>query len=242
MLRRVSIPLLLWASLAGAQPQAAGPPPPRAVPRPAVDLHPGTYQYQARMAVGGQEVSLNFSTSIREENGAWTATDTIETPAGPATEVAIIEKKTLLLRQRAVSQGPLKLRIDYAGGKATGSVNQNGEVTPIDVDLGGPVFGDGPGGPQVMACLPLAPGYATTFRQVDVQKQKAKLVELKVVASEKITVPAGTFDTFRAEIYSETDTAGMTLWVAKSDRRVVKILAVLPQVGGGVSVTEELLP
>ena len=234
---------LVVSWLAGAQPKA--PPAPQSnpgLPRPSVDLRPGTYQYEAKMAVDGQEVSLNYSTKIQEENGAWSAIDTIETPAGPATEVATIEKGTLFLRRRTVTQGPLKLRIDYVNGKAAGSVDQNGQITPIEVDLGGPVFGDGPGGPQVMACLPLAPGYTASFRQVDVQKQKAKTVELKVTGSERTTVPAGTFDTYRVEIYSEADAAGMTMWVARSDRKVVKILATMPQAGGGVTVTEELLP
>jgi hypothetical protein len=194
------------------------------------------------MVVGGQEVTLNYSTKIQEDNGVWNAIDTIETPSGPATEVATIEKRTLLLRKRTVSQGSLKLHIEYANGKATGSVDQNGQITAIDVDLGGPVFGDGPGGPQVMACLPLAPGYTASFRQVDVQKQRAKTVQLKVTGSERTTVPAGTFDTYRVEIYSESDAAGMTMWVGRPDRKVVKIQTTMPQVGGGVTVTEELLP
>jgi hypothetical protein len=244
MLRQISIGTLALALLASGQTKAPAPAPRSGfgAPRPAVDLRPGTYNYQAKMEVGGQEVSLNYSTKIQEENGAWSAIDTIETPSGPASEVATIEKRTLLLRKRAVTQGSLKLHIEYANGKATGSVDQNGQITPIDVDLGGPVFGDGPGGPQVMACLPLAPGYTASFRQVDVQKQKAKTVQLKVTGSEKTTVPAGTFDTYRVEIYSDSDAAGMTMWVARPDRKVVKIQAAMPQVGGGVRVTEELLP
>jgi hypothetical protein len=40
--------------------------------------------------------------------------------------------------------------------------------------LGGDIFGDGAGGFDVIAALPLAEGYATSFRNMDLEKQKLK--------------------------------------------------------------------
>ncbi len=210
-------------------------------PKPMAELQPGVYKYQLKLAVGGQQLSLNLTTTIKEENGAWTATDVMETPAGPATDTAKLDKGTLTVRQRSMQQGPANIKIDYEGGKAKGSINMAGKETPIMVDLGGPVFGDGPGGPQAMASLPLAEGYTTTFRQLDVQKQKAKTMQLKVTGSEQVTVPAGTFDTFRVEISTDDGPDKMTLWVAKDTRKPVKSSTVVAQMGGAI-LTDELLP
>jgi len=60
-------------------------------------------------------------------------------------------------------------------------MSMNGQAKPIAVDLGGAVFGDGAGSFDVLATLPLAEGYATSFRNLDLQKQKLELKNLKVV-------------------------------------------------------------
>ena len=93
-----------------------------------------------------------------------------------------------------------------------------------------------------VAALLLAEGYTTTFRNFDVQKQKEKLVQLKVVGSESVTVPAGTFDTFKVELSSADGGADKeTLWIAKDSRKPVKSSAVLGSMGGA-TVTKELVP
>ena len=83
---------------------------------------------------------------------------------------------------------------------------------------------------------------ATTFRNFDVQKQKVQLKQAKVTGAESVTVPAGTFEAWKVEITSAEGEPGQTtLWVAKDSRKVVKISATLPQMGGAV-VTSELQP
>jgi len=210
-------------------------------PHPVIDLQPGTYKYKASIALGAQQLALNLSTTIKEENGAWTAVDTIDTPAGAATDTATLEKGTLALRKRTVSQGPAKISVDYGPDKATGSINMGGKDTPISVDLPGPVFGDGPGGPQAIAALPLTEGYTASFRQVDLQKQKSKLTQLKVAGSESVTVPAGTFDSYRVELTSDEDGSKTTVWIAKQERKPVKVATIMAQLGGA-TMTAELVP
>jgi hypothetical protein len=89
-----------------------------------------------------------------------------------------------------------------------------------------------------MATLPLAEGYETAFRNFDVQSQKPKVVQLKVVGSESVTVPAGSFDSFKVETTSPDDGQTSTFWVAKDTRRVVKLQAVLPRMNGAVLTSE----
>src|SRR5260370_16822144 len=78
-------------------------------PKPAVDLKPGTYKYQAKLAMGGQEMALNISTTIKEENGAWTVTDVREPPMGQATDTAPLQKGSLILLTRNLHHAPLTL-------------------------------------------------------------------------------------------------------------------------------------
>ena len=90
-----------------------------------------------------------------------------------------------------------------------------------------------------MAALPLAEGYTVTFRNLDVQSQQIKVKQLKVIGTEKVTVAAGTFDTFKVEITSAEGEGGKTtLWIARDSRKVVKTAATLPQLNGATIAME----
>jgi hypothetical protein len=209
-----------------------------ASPKPAVDLQPGTASYKGSIAVGGQSIPLSVSTEIKEDGGAWVASETASLGAmGDMSDVSTIEKGTLLLRRRAVKQGPVTIEMEVKDNKATGTMTMNGQPRPISADLGGPLFADGAGANAVMAALPLAEGYATTFRNFDLQTQKPKVSQLKVAATEQVTVPAGAFDAYRVEVTSDNG-GKSTVWVDKTTRRVVKVSSVLPQMGGAVLTLE----
>jgi dipeptidyl aminopeptidase/acylaminoacyl peptidase len=210
-------------------------------PKPAMELQAGMYNYQVKIEAGGQQMNMKVSTAIQDGAGSWIATNQMDTPQGAATDTATLEKGSLLLLKRSVRQGPVAIDLDFAGNKATGKMSMNGQDRPIAVDLGGPLFADAAGAEQVIACLPLAEGYSTTFRNFDVQTQKVHLMQLTVVGKEQIKVPAGTFDTLRVEISSaDGGSDKKTLWIAGETHKVVKATAVLASMGGAV-MTEELL-
>jgi len=95
---------------------------------------------------------------------------------------------------------------------------------------------------DVLATLPLAEGYTLVFRNLDVQKQKLDLKQLKVLGTDTVTVAVGTVTAWKAEITSAEGNPGtLTFWVAKDSRKVVKFHAVLPEMGGA-SVDSELQP
>ncbi len=211
------------------------------VPKPVADLKAATWHYQVQIAVGGQQVAMKLATTIADGGDTWTATDTMDTPQGSATDTATIAKSSLILQKRSIKQGPVAIDVDYAGDKAAGQFSMNGQTRPIAVDLGGPVFGDSAGGDQSIACLPLAEGYSTTFRNFDLQSQKVKLLQLKVTGVEQVTVPAGTYEAYRVEITpADGSSDKKTLWIEKGSRTVVKGSAVVAAMGGAV-VTEELV-
>jgi dipeptidyl aminopeptidase/acylaminoacyl peptidase len=212
------------------------------LPKPATALKPGVYTYRAKIAMGGQEMELKLTTTIKEENGAWTATDVMDTPMGPATDTVTLEKNSLILRRRTVKQGAVNIAVDFAGGKATGSMSMNGQDLPVSADLGGELFADAAGSPQTIGCLPLADGYTATFRNFDLQKQKIKLMQLKVTGGETVTVPAGKFETFKVQITSADGGNDQgTIWIAKDSRQAVKVSSVMASMGGA-TMTTELMP
>jgi len=212
------------------------------LPKPAVDLRPGTYNYKASIALGGQEIPLSVKTDIKEENGAWTVNETAQTPQGEIVDVSTIEKGSLLLKRRYIKQGPMTIEMNVAPNKLSGSSTMNGQSKPIDADPGGALFADGAGTYEVIASLPLANGYSLNFRNFDLNKQKPQIKQLKVVGTESVTVPAGTFDAYKVEIVAaDNDADKQTVWIDKSSRRVLKMSAVLPSLNGAV-LTSELTP
>ncbi|KAA6462153.1 S9 family peptidase [Acidobacteria bacterium AB60] len=207
-------------------------------PKPATDLKAGTYHYKLTIEAGGQTMNLKVSTTIADGGSLWTATNEVETPQGNMTEKMSMEKTTLLLKNRNVAQGPITIDVNFADNKASGKMSMNGQERPIAADVGGPIFADG--ADQVLACLPLAEGYTTSFRNFDLQSQKVKLLQLKVSGVEKVTVPAGSFDAYRLDVSSaDGGSDAKTVWVDKDSLKVVKVAAVAASMGGA-KITEEL--
>jgi dipeptidyl aminopeptidase/acylaminoacyl peptidase len=212
------------------------------VPKAAADLTPGTYRYHAKLSMGAQQMALQLSTTIADAGGAFTALENLDTPMGAMLDTTTIEKGALTLQKRSVHQGPLVIELDFSNGKATGTMDMDGQSQPISVDLGGPLFADAAGASFVIGCLPLAAGYTTAFRNFDAQMQKVELIELQVTGVEKISVPAGEFESFKVELSSSDGAAGKyTVWIAQKTRTPVKIVTVMAEMGGA-TLTAELLP
>jgi hypothetical protein len=212
------------------------------LPKPAVDLRPGTYNYKASINFGGQQIPLTLKTDVKEENGAWKVNETAQTPQGELFDSSVIEKGSLLVKKRLLKQGPITVEMDVTPNQLTGTTTVSGQTTPLAVDPGGALFADGAGTFEVIASLPLADGYSVSYRNFDVQKQKPQIRQLKVVGTESVTVPAGTFDAYKVEIVDVANDADkQTVWIDKSSRKVLKIMAVLPSLNGAI-LTSELTP
>ena len=208
-------------------------------PKPAVDLTSSTANYKATIAVNGQTIPLDVTSTIKEENGAWVVSETAKTPMGDMVDTTTLEKGSLILKKRAVTQGPVAIALAFEGTKANGTMTVNGQAKPIDAELGGALFADGAGTHSVIATLPLAEGYQTTFRNFNMQSQKVALKQLRVVGVEDVTVPAGTFKAWKTEVTSaEGEPGTTTIWIATESRKAVKISATLPQMGGAVLTSE----
>lgn len=209
-------------------------------PKPAADLKPVRLNYKAKLELGGQTMEMTTTTDIKDQGGAWLITELARMPQGEVSDTTVVEKGSLVLTKRSIKQGPVAIDVDFKANKASGAINLNGQARPITADTGGAVFADGAGSYSVIGALPLADGYSATFRNFDLQKQLPTLKQLKVVGSEKVIVPAGSFDAFKIEITSaEGDPGKTTIWIAKTNRNLIKTVAVIPQ--NGAVITSELV-
>jgi dipeptidyl aminopeptidase/acylaminoacyl peptidase len=221
---------------AKADPAAVG------APKPTADLLAGTSTYQGTIVAGGQTMPITVTRTIKEEGGSWVVSDASKLPMGEASDTAVLDKGTLVLTKRSVKQGPAQVDVAFKNGRANGTLNLGGQEKPIDTEVGGDLYADGPGAHESLARLPLAAGYTTTFRNFDMQRQKATLKQAKVVGDESVATPAGTFKAWKVEVSSAEGEPGQTtVWIASDSRKVVKTSATLPQMGGAV-VTLELQP
>src|SRR5258708_14173640 len=101
------------------------------LPKTAMDLKPGTYKYKAKVSAGGQEFAMSTSTTISEDKGMWTATGTMESPIGQASDVSTLEKGTLVLHSRTLKQGPAAVSLAFSHNKATCNVTTTVQSKPL---------------------------------------------------------------------------------------------------------------
>jgi dipeptidyl aminopeptidase/acylaminoacyl peptidase len=212
------------------------------LPAVAHNLAAATRKYNVKISAGGQEMALAMTSSIAQESGNWLATETLEGPMGKVVDTALLHGKTLALAKRSYEQGPVKVEIQYSPTKASGKMSMGGQERPLDAEIGGEVFADGPAALEVMAALPLAEGYKTTFRRFDLQSGKPKLMQLAVSGTSAVEVPAGKFEAWVIDVSSaEGGPDKSTVYIDKATRTPVKMEAVLPAMGGAKMVSE-LLP
>jgi dienelactone hydrolase len=208
--------------------------------KPVSALKPGSHSFQIKIKLGERAMDMKQTTTIAEDGGSWRIVDASTTPMGEVSDTGVLDRTSLELLKRDVKQGPVTIAIAMKDKKATGTLTMNGNPKPIDIETGGSLFADGPGAPFVLGCLPLAEGYATSFRVLDLQKQKAVTVQAKVVGSEKVVVPAGEFDAWKVVLTDDTGAERGTHWIAKDSHKPVKSAATLANMGGA-QVTSELL-
>lgn len=210
-------------------------------PKPAGTLKPGTYSYKINLEVQGQKIPMDRTLTITEAGENLKISDKISSPmVGEMSDETEVVKATLSPLKRAVKQGPVTINATYSADKVTGSMGMNGQNKPLEAKLDGALFADGAGDGLQLATLPLKEGYSTTFRNFDVTKQQTKAFSLNVIAKESVTVPAGTFETYKVEIKPTDGGPGdRTLFVATDGSgRVVKDMATIAEMGGAKMVSE----
>ncbi len=206
-----------------------------------------TQKLTTKLAIpGGQEMvieSERLLTSVQlGETAAWKLEAKSKTPMGDSVDVFHLDAKSLKPLRRSVKQGPISIDLSFSDEKIEGSAQTPNGTVPLNLTLEAPVFGSDAAFATVLSALPLAPGYQTSARTFDVQRQKTRLWKIAVAAEEKVTVPAGEFETFkvsRTPLDSEKDDA--TFWVTKTNPlMVVRFEAKIATPMGLILATGEL--
>jgi hypothetical protein len=216
---------------------------PAAVKLPTVSqpMETAPASYSVNIALGAQTMKLESTNTVTDAGGVLTVTETMKTPQGDVSDSSTLDKTTLVMKSRDIKQGPMVVSLKFEGTKAIGAMGMGTGAPPqeIDVDAGGPMFADGPASFRSLAALPLKDGYTITFRNFDVQKRKSSLKRAMVSPIEDVTVPAGTFKAWKVEVKSADGEPGeQKVWIDSVTRRIVKIWATLPEMGGAIATIE----
>ena len=211
-----------------------------ALPTPANDLKTATYKYNTLIKMGGQEMKMDVSNTIEEKDGNWAISSIATSAMGTMEDHSTLTKGSLLPLTREIKQGAVTMTLKHEATKISGNMSMNGTDRPIEVELENPVFGDGAALDATLAALPLAKGYTVVYRTFDVQVNKVRTFKATVVSKEKITVPAGEYETYKLSIEPiDGDPGGRTTWISTNDNRyMVKSTAILPAMGGAEMTTE----
>jgi zinc protease len=170
--------------------------------------------------------------SVEAKNDGWTFSENTNVMNGMIVQRTTLDNDGTLaprsLQQGGSTQGQqTKTEIAFAGGKAKGSAQTPSQTGPqtkaIETDLPtGTIAAD-----ALQVALPLfrwADKATFSLNVFSAGKGTVEPVTLKVVGSESVKVPAGTFDCWKIE--QTGGEASVVFYVAKAEKRIVKIAPV----------------
>ena len=93
-----------------------------------------------------------------------------------------------------------------------------------------------------LGTLPLAPNYQAGIRIFDVMSAAASEQVVQVVGTESVTVPAGTFATFKVQLQAADGSGTADIyWIEQAGtHRLVRAEQSLPAAAGGGKIVTEL--
>ena len=143
------------------------------------DLKEGTFTYDIKIAVQGQDIPMQATRTIKKEGKQLIITDASTSVMGNSEDVVYLEN--MIPVKRIINQGGQTIEVVYAPEKV--SVTMMGKTKDFPVD--GALLTSGAGYDMLIARLPLAEGYTTSFYNLDVMTQKLKTMKLEVEGKEE---------------------------------------------------------
>jgi hypothetical protein len=192
----------------------------------------------------GKEISIPSTRSIAEASidgrKIWRVIEESTSPMGAGVDTLDLDGTTLLPIRRAGNQGMATMWFKFSKDAVEGKIVAGPQEMPINAKLNGPVLPEGAGIEIPVSTLPLAEGYTATVEVFNTMKAKSRKMTVRVTGTEKVTVSAGTFDTYKVEVTPQDDEGGGSkLWIAHDDRRTVRTETQLSaEMGGGTMVAE----
>jgi len=190
---------------------------------PLRDLEATSLHYRGTFTVAGRATLATSSLTVAPHPaGGWAVTERAQLPRGVAMDSARLDAHTLAPHERVIKQGATHIALRFTDHDATGTITTGAQSHPISANLCGSLVGDGAGAFLVIGRLPLGAGYHTIVRHLDLQAAKTTVRRLAVVGSERVTVPAGSFDSWTVEISDAGSATPSTIWIDKATQVPVK--------------------
>jgi dipeptidyl aminopeptidase/acylaminoacyl peptidase len=217
-------------------------------PLPVVDasgVKPVTLVFKATTSMGGQEIAIDITQKYEKAKlggkPAWLIATNTTMPMGSAVDTFWVDLETVLPMKWRVHQGPAFVDVDFTDDAVKGQIDMGYQRVPVDIALETPTFAAGSAMDLLAMVLPLEEGYKATVRFFELQMQKVRPMALEVIGAETVTVPAGTFETYKVELKPlDGEMGGGTLFVMKEGFRypVKAEMHLSPQAGGLVVLSE----
>ena len=195
------------------------------------DFTEGTYNYASNIAVGGQNIKMDITRTVKSDGNTWVVTDEAKSPMGVMTDANVYTKGTLGQLKRNIVQGPVTIDITQDGSNL--KVNAMGKEIPVTIN--GAYLSDGAGADMIIARMPLAEGYTTSYYSLDAASMKPKQIVLTVLGKENIKgVETWKVSTVNAE--QSGDKA--ILWIDPVKKIAVKMEQTMPALNNAVMTAE----
>ncbi|UOE41678.1 S9 family peptidase [Chryseobacterium suipulveris] len=203
---------------------------PASLPALSGDFSAGTYNYDANIAVMGQNIKMDVTRTVKKDGNNWVVLDEATSPMGKMSDEVTFGKNFEPVKRNVV-QGPVTMAMTKNGNEV--KISAMGKEIPVQ--LAGAYLSEGAGADMILARLPLKEGYTTSFYTVDLMTMKPKTWILKVEGKEKIKG----IDTWKVvETNAENPAEKMTLWIDPARKIAVKTEAVLPAMNNAVMTSE----
>ncbi|MFO7890930.1 MAG: prolyl oligopeptidase family serine peptidase [bacterium] len=215
-------------------------------PLPLLDpekITPFKAQYFQTIKTGGQEITVDVvkevSHTTQDGNDYVLIKETSNSPQGTVVNNNYLDNTTLLPQKQTIDQTGVDIALEYEPDKITGAMELRGQKNDIDVDLDASILSSLE---TVVGTMNLKPGYKTTIRMFNLVQQKIIPYSLEVIGTETVSVPAGSFDTYKIEVTPLDGSTGKQLIYVNIEKpyNMVKLEAELPAMMGGGSTTIEL--
>jgi len=191
---------------------------PQTLPTPSDDLEVSTNQYDVTIEVQGQNIPMQVTREIKKEGSQWIIKDASTSAMGNSEDVLYLENMKPV--KRVMMQGGQTIEVGY--GKDNISLTMMGKTKEMPFD--GAYLTNGAGYDLLVARLPLAEGYKTSFYSLDAMTQKLKIMKLEVTGKEnnqwKVNI---------SNVENEKELTTMTVDINK--KMASKIEQVIPAMG-----------
>jgi hypothetical protein len=202
----------------------------------AAETAPATYA--VTIALGAQSMKMESTNTVTEPGNTLTVTETMKTPQGEMSDASAIDKATLAVRTREIKQGPMAVTLAFEGGKATGTAAMGGPAQPISAD-------------RAVRSSPTAPPRSARRGAAAEGRLHRHVPQLRRDEAQ-VLAQAGEGDRDGGRHRPGRDVQGVegrdqvrrrrageqTIWVDSTTRRVVKVSAALPEMGGAIATME----